>query len=103
MPNSPSTFRSKQTKQAAQKQRGTKQARGYGGEWERISLLVRAQNPVCQICHNAPSEHTDHIIPFKGVLDPLRTDHDNLQAVCAACHLQKTLQDARKRAKRGNN
>lgn len=99
MPTSPQTFRPKQQKRATQERKGTKQERGYGGEWERISRMVREQYPVCQICNAAPSDHTDHIQPFNGPLDPLRTDHANLQAVCVACHVKKTREDAEKRAR----
>ena len=91
MPNTPETFGRKQREQ----RRGTKQQRGYGGEWERISKIVRAAHPVCQICQNEPSAHVDHITPFKGVSDPLRTDRSNLQALCVACHQAKTRADQR--------
>jgi len=70
--------------------KGTKQARGYGGTWERLSKQVRAEEPVCQICGDAPSTEVDHIEPFDGVDDPLRLDRENLQAVCSACHNKKT-------------
>lgn len=87
MPNAPRTFR---TTQKREQYRGTKQERGYGGEWERISKLYRRSHPVCEICNAAPSEDTDHIVPFRGLNDPLRTAWDNLQAVCRACHNRKT-------------
>lgn len=102
MPRSPQTFRPTQQRnwqKMAEHRRGTKQARGYGGEWEKISKIVRAEHPVCQMCESAPSAHTDHIKPFDGLLDPLRTDYDNLQALCVDCHIQKTLKDAQNRAK----
>jgi 5-methylcytosine-specific restriction endonuclease McrA len=86
MPTAPKVFGSTNR----EKRRGTKQQRGYGGAWERISKMVRAQYPVCQICHDAPSDDVDHIIPFNGPNDPLRTQRSNLQAVCRACHVKKT-------------
>ena len=86
MPTTPTVFRIAKR----DKQRGTKQQRGYGGQWERISKMVRAQHPVCQICHDAPSDDVDHIIPFSGPNDPVRTQLSNLQAVCRACHQRKT-------------
>ncbi len=98
MPTTPKTF---QPRRPRIDRRGTKQERGYGGEWERISRMIRAEHPVCQICNAAPSVHTDHIIPFDGVNDPLRTDHNNLQAVCLECHQAKTQNDQRNRADAG--
>ena len=87
MPRTPKLFRSQK---ARQRRTGTKQERGYGGEWERISKMVRAQQPVCQMCYDAPSEDVDHIIPFRGLKDPLRTARSNLRAVCRPCHSKKT-------------
>jgi 5-methylcytosine-specific restriction protein A len=98
MPTTPKTFQPRRPKID---RRGTKQQRGYGGEWERISKMVRAQHPVCQICNAAPSVHTDHIQPFNGINDPLRTDHSNLQALCLDCHHTKTRNDHYQRAMMG--
>ena len=84
MPKAAKTFRGNQ------RFRGTKQQRGYGGEWERISKLKRQRDPLCEVCQAAPAEDVDHIIPFKGVSDPLRTDWSNLQSICRACHQRKT-------------
>ena len=86
MPTAPRVYRSK----TSQRFKGTKQQRGYGGEWEHISNMIRSQHPVCQMCNAAPSEDVDHIIPFRGIKDPLRTDRNNLRAVCRACHSRKT-------------
>lgn len=89
MPTTPPTLNS--LRPAAQRQRnGTKQQRGYGRDWEKISLLKRQQTPVCEVCRAAPATEVDHIIPFKGIADPLRTDWDNLQSICSACHSKKT-------------
>lgn len=85
MPLAPKKFKPKNR----EKLQGTKQQRGYGGEWERISQIVRQAHPVCEYCHNAPSEEVDHIIPFKGPNDPLRTQRSNLKATCRACHQRK--------------
>jgi len=32
----------------------------------------------------------DHIVPFRGLDDPLRLDRANLQGLCASCHSRKT-------------
>lgn len=90
MPKSPAIFRSAERKKEREQIRGTKQQRGYGGEWERISLMVRQQHPVCQLCNDAVSVDVDHVVPFKGLCDPLRTEVSNLRAVCRDCHNQKT-------------
>ena len=81
MPTAPGTFKGKKPSRQM-----TKQERGYGGEWSRISRLKRKQCPVCEICKDAPSTQVHHITPFDGVKDPRRTDWNNLQAVCADCH-----------------
>ena len=67
----------------------TKQERGYGGEWERISKLKRAQCPVCEDCGQQPSTQVHHKIPFDGVKDPNRTNWQNLMALCADCHKRR--------------
>lgn len=81
MPNAPGTF--KGLKPSREK---TKQERGYGGEWSRISRLKRKQCPVCEICKDALSTQVHHKIPFDGVKDPKRTDWSNLVALCGDCH-----------------
>ena len=90
MPTSPQTFRKQERVREVEQARGTKQQRGYGGEWERISLMKRAECPVCEMCNDAMAVDVDHIEPFNGPNDPLRTDWQNLQAVCRACHRAKT-------------
>lgn len=76
--------------EAKERNRGTKQQRGYGGQWERIARLYRESHPVCEMCQQESSVDVDHIRPFRGVDDPLRTDLQNLQALCKACHSKKT-------------
>jgi len=90
MPTSPKSFRQKERKREKEQFRGSKQQRGYGGEWERISRLKRAECPVCQVCHDAVAVDVDHIEPFDGVDDPKRTDWRNLMSVCRLCHRAKT-------------
>lgn len=90
MPTAPRTFRSAERRKEREQYRGTKQDRGYGGEWERISRLKRAECPVCEVCHNAVAVDVDHIIPFNGSDDPKRTEWQNLQSICRACHNDKT-------------
>ena len=90
MPSSPRTFRSKERKKEREEFRGSKQSRGYGGEWERISRMKRQQTPVCEVCNDATADDVDHIVPFNGVADPKRTEWQNLQSICRRCHNGKT-------------
>ena len=90
MPTSPKTFRSKERAKEREEFRGSKQSRGYGGEWEKISRMKRQQCPVCEVCNDATADDVDHIVPFDGVNDPLRTDWGNLRSICRPCHNRKT-------------
>lgn len=90
MPTAPKTFRHVERKREREEFRGSKQARGYGGEWERISRLKRTQCPVCEMCNDAVADDVDHVIPFNGVNDPLRTEWQNIRSICRACHNVKT-------------
>ena len=90
MPTSPKTFRSKERAKEREEFRGSKQARGYGGEWEKISLLKRQEDPVCEVCRNAAATQVDHIVAFKDPDDPRRTEWTNLQSICNRCHWWKT-------------
>ena len=90
MPSSPKTFRRAERAKEREQFRGSKQSRGYGGEWARISLLKRQQCPVCEVCNDATADDVDHIVPFDGIDDPKRTEWQNLQSICRACHNRKT-------------
>lgn len=73
-------------------QRGNRHQRGYGTAWERLRRDVLHRDcGLCQPClqrgHTTIASQVDHITPkaYGG------TDHpDNLQAICLACHRQKT-------------
>lgn len=90
MPMSPKIFGQKERRRDTDKRRGTKRERGYGGVWEKLSLMKRADCPVCQVCNNAAATQVDHIIPFEGEDDPLRLEWTNLQSICQQCHSWKT-------------
>lgn len=67
--------------------RGTTAERGYGAAWRRLRLYIIARDPVCCICKAHHSEHVDHIRPkTAGGTDAT----DNLQGLCATCHMTKT-------------
>lgn len=72
--------------------RGTRQERGYGSEWQRIrKAIITRDMGLCQPCKRkgivTPFTEVDHITPkAKGGTD----DHDNLQCICTPCHKAKT-------------
>ena len=92
MPSSPKTFRSKERAKEREQFRGSCVDRGYDWQWMKISKAYREAHPVCEICNDTATDDVDHIIPFKGLDDPLRTAWDNLQAACRPCHNRKTRQ-----------
>jgi len=90
MAMSPRVFRQRERRAERDAARPTNKQRGYDEHWNRISRLKRDRQPICEVCHDAPAEDVDHIIPFAGVNDPLRTEWSNLQSICRACHNVKT-------------
>lgn len=61
--------------------------RGYDYQWRKKREKVLADNRVCVVCRQTPSDTVDHIIPKRaGGTDA----YDNLQAVCRSCHSRKT-------------
>ena len=84
------TFGGVRRKAAVDAARGTNKQRGYDEHWARISRMVRQDRPVCEVCHDAAATEVDHIIPFNGPADPLRTQWSNLQSICRQCHNKKT-------------
>lgn len=91
MPKSPPVFRQKERRREKEQLRGNCGERGYDAHWHRISKAHRQQYPVCQVCNNATADDVDHIVPFSGLNDPLRTDRQNLQSICRKCHNSKTF------------
>lgn len=79
-------------------------ARGYTKRWARTSkafltcyplcgMRPDAKRPVMSQCflegRDTPATQTDHVIPHHGNA-LLFWDHDNLQALCAACGARKS-------------
>lgn len=66
--------------------------RGYGTAWNKLRFRILARDKhLCQPCMRKgrvrPASHVDHIIAkAKGGTD----DEGNLQAICTACHKDKT-------------
>lgn len=73
-------------------------ARGYGQDWRRFRLTVLADEPLCFVCaaegRVTASTDVDHIIPFKGIDDPLRLDRKNVRSMCHHHHMQRTARQA---------
>ena len=70
--------------------------RGYGSVWTKIrERILKRDMYLCQAClklgRTTPATQVDHITPkAQGGTD----DDGNLQAICAACHLEKSLAEA---------
>lgn len=73
-------------------------ARGFGQDWRRFRLTVLADEPLCFVCaaegRVTASTDVDHIIPFKGIDDPLRLDRKNVRSMCHHHHMQRTARQA---------
>lgn len=84
----------KQNNKYTDSMRGSRIERGYDNNWLKLSRWHKKNNPLCVICLRdgilSPTEEVDHIIPFKGIDDPLRLDETNLQSLCKSCHSKKT-------------
>ena len=59
--------------------------RHYSGSWTRLSLKLRQNSPLCQVCGAMPSEQVHHVVPVQ-VNPKLKLDPRNLLVVCRACH-----------------
>jgi 5-methylcytosine-specific restriction protein A len=77
----------------------SRHARGYGTAWDHIRKEVMKRDMrLCQPCLKenrvTPAHAVDHIVAkARGGTDDLA----NLQAICRACHLDKTLTDSGRR------
>lgn len=94
----------------ADTRRGSRHARGYGAEWDRIRpRIIERDGGLCQQCqrdgrmtpvgHVKYSAFVDHIRPkFEGGTD----DDSNLETLCRTCHTAKTdAEKIRARRRRG--
>lgn len=82
-------------------QRASRHARGYGSQWDRIRKEVMSRDRgLCQTCLRndrvTPAHAVDHILAkAKGGTD----DPANLEAICRAHHLDKTMREMGRRRK----
>ena len=71
-------------------------SRGYGYRWVKLrQYVMRRDAGLCQVCakqgYTTQATEVDHITPKASC----GTDSDaNLQAICRACHADKTIADA---------
>lgn len=74
--------------------RGTARQRGYGrGHEQRFRPGVLARDPVCVLCHLAPSVHADHHPLSRRQLVTAGLDPDDPQygrGLCGPCHSRHT-------------
>lgn len=67
--------------------------------WRKLSKLYLSNFPICEMCENDLSRHTDHIEPWQD--GGKKYDYDNLQALCISCHAKKTASDIKRRKSQG--
>ena len=71
-------------------------ARGYDHQWATfVAQCETAHNATCELCWRhkrraVPREALDHVIPFRGLTDPLRLDVEDTRPLCRSCHAGKT-------------
>lgn len=84
---------------AFDRDRGTRQARGYDQAWMMARMVILARDRICRICRRAESTQVDHIVPLTR--GGARLDPDNLQGLCAVCHSRKTATEDSRFAMKG--
>jgi len=90
---------------AVDRERGSRQSRGYGNRWARRSLLFRRRYPLCGMrpgarppvmsrCYDERrttlADVVDHVTPHKGNAGLFWDELENWQSLCAACHSRKS-------------
>lgn len=76
--------------------KSSRHERGYGAEWVKTrTRIMKRDNHLCQPCltkgRPTPATEVDHVKPkAQGGTE----DDDNLQAICHACHVEKTEAEA---------
>ena len=82
-------------KQTRERERGTRQERGYTNQWLHYSRNRLAEHPLCAGypvgCHTLPTvaDVTDHILSARTRPD-LFWEETNHQSLCLECHRRKT-------------
>jgi 5-methylcytosine-specific restriction protein A len=65
---------------------------GYDRAHEALRAHVLREEPICRLCHRAPSVIADHIVSIKARPE-LRLVRSNVRGVCTRCHNRRTAQD----------
>lgn len=78
---------------------GTARATTHGRKgrpWRRLREQVLTEEPVCYLCHRAPSTEVDHVVPL-SVRPDLAHHRPNLRGACARCNGSKGARFLRRR------
>jgi 5-methylcytosine-specific restriction protein A len=90
---------------------GSRHARGYGAEWDKLrKAVLRRDNYLCQCAHCKAegrvtmATEVDHVVSKARAKtlgwSQARTEHpDNLQAINSDCHIRKTQEEQGKTMK----
>jgi 5-methylcytosine-specific restriction enzyme A len=82
------------------RQRGTRQQRGYGAMWQKLrKRILTRDNGLCQPCRRRgrikAASHVDHIVnKARGGTDR----ESNLESICRDCHALKTGRESHGKA-----
>lgn len=75
------------------KERGTRQQRGYDAQWQKLRLIVLAEEPLCRFCkeegRTTAATDVDHIEPISSAPHK-RLERSNLRSLCHECHSRHT-------------
>ena len=73
--------------------RPSSRERGYTTKWDRFSKDFLSRHPVCEICHQQPSQVVDHKTATARMMMDSYGEFDytesNYQALCYACNTRK--------------
>lgn len=77
---------------ALDKQRGTRQERGYGADWQAFRREHLKLNPLCVECGSDDRPNVDHIESVREA-PHRRLDPSNVRTLCHSCHSRRTAKD----------